>query len=214
MRREPERLVPRYAVGPLIGVFVFNLFTYYVTRLINAGSVHHSLAIGLDDALPLCTPFVIFYILAYLQWVVGYIIIARDSRDACRTVLRGELIAKCICLICFIALPTAMARPEIPAGGLWNKLTSLIYRLDTADNLFPSIHCLESWLCFRGSVGLKRTPKWYAPMMLVLTVLVAASTVLIKQHVLVDIPAGILAAEIGLLLSQGISKKEEVRIER
>ena len=48
---------------------------------------------------------------------------------------------------------------------------------------------------------MKRAPRWYAPAMLALTLLVFASTLLVKQHVLVDIPAGILVAELGLLLS-------------
>ena len=37
--------------------------------------------------------------------------------------------------------------------------------------------------------------------MLAFTLLVFASTLLVKQHVLVDIPAGVLVAEVGLLLS-------------
>ena len=34
-----------------------------------------------------------------------------------------------------------------------------------------------------------------------MTLLVFASTLLVKQHVLVDVPAGILAAELGLFLA-------------
>ena len=64
-------------------------------------------------------------------------------------------------------------------------------------------------MCFRGAIGLKRMPRWYAPSMLVLSLLVAASTVLVKQHVFLDIPAGILAAEIGLWLARrlGLGKR-------
>ncbi len=202
MREKLKRLLPGYAVRPLACAFAFNLFTYYVTRLISANALHHNLSIGLDSRIPLCTPFIFFYILAYLQWIVGFVVIARDDSVRCGEVLAGEMVAKAICFICFVALPTSMVRPEIPHGGLWNWLTALIYRLDTPDNLFPSIHCLESWICFRGAIGLKRMPKWYASCMLVLSLLVAASTVLVKQHVFLDIPAGILAAEIGLWLSR------------
>ena len=37
----------------------------------------------------------------------------------------------------------------------------------------------------------------------IFTLLVFASTVLIKQHFVIDIPAGILAVEIGFLVSDG-----------
>lgn len=209
MREKLRRLLPDYTIRPLACAFAFNLFTYYVTRLITVGATRYDLSLKLDGQIPLCTPFIFFYILAYLQWIVGFIIIARDSRERCAAVLAGEIIAKAICFICFVALPTSMVRPEIPDGGVWNWLTALIYKLDTPDNLFPSIHCLESWMCFRGAIGLKRVPKWYAPSMLVLSLLVAVSTVLVKQHVFLDIPAGILAAEIGLWLARrlGLGKR-------
>ncbi len=48
---------------------------------------------------------------------------------------------------------------------------------------------------------LKRKDGRYIAAQGVLTVLVFASTVLIKQHFVVDIPAGIAACEIGLFLS-------------
>lgn len=70
-----------------------------------------------------------------------------------------------------------------------------------AKNLLPSIHCLESWLCFRNALRFKGVPRWYLPLTALMTLLVFASTLLVKQHVLVDVPAGILAAELGLFLA-------------
>ena len=141
------------------------------------------------------------YILAYLQWAVGFIVISRESREHCYRVFMGELIAKFICGLFFIALPTRIARPQLEGGGFIAWLMRLVYAGDLPGNLFPSIHCLESWLCFRGAIGMKRAPRWYAPAMLALTLMVFASTLLVKQHMLVDIPAGVLVAEVGLLLS-------------
>ena len=43
---------------------------------------------------------------------------------------------------------------------------------------------------------------WYKAFSGVFAVLVCASTVLVKQHVLLDIPAGILLAEFGLLMAR------------
>ena len=94
-----------------------------------------------------------------------------------------------------------MTRPEITQTGPFYTLVSWMYFIDTPMiNLFPSIHCLESWICFRESIHLKDIRKWYAPFSFVFTMLVFASTVLIHQHVLIDIPAGVLVAEIGLLI--------------
>ena len=132
--------------------------------------------------------------------------IGREEQAAIR-VFTGELIAKGIALICFIFLPTTieeLRRPvmeSLQGGGIWCELTAWIYSVDAADNCFPSVHCLESWICFRGALKLKKVPWWYKYLMLVMTLLVFASTVFVKQHVLIDILGGGAAVEIGLLCS-------------
>ena len=77
--------------------------------------------------------------------------------------------------------------------------------------LFPSIHCLDSWLCWRFLVKIEWIPKWYKWINFLFTLLVCASTVLVKQHLLVDIFAGIAVAEIGLLLSRFIYDRAQKR---
>lgn len=202
MLQKLERWIPRYARLPLVLLLAINLIAYYGSRLLTVGAARCDMTLALDRRIPLCPIFILFYILAYVQWVVGYILIARENRETCYRVLTGEMIAKLICLVFFVALPTAMERPEVAGDDLFSRLVRLIYRTDAPVNLFPSIHCLDSWICFRAATGLKRVPRWYAPSMLALTLLVLASTLLVKQHVLVDVPAGVLTAEIGLFLAR------------
>lgn len=64
------------------------------------------------------------------------------------------------------------------------------------------MHCLASWLCFRFSRKLKRLPRWFGWAQGVFTLLVFASVVLVKQHSWLDIPGGVAAAELGILLSR------------
>ncbi len=97
-----------------------------------------------------------------------------------------------------------MIRPEIVDGNVFDWMTSVIYQIDQPNNLFPSIHCLESWIIARAAFKQKKTSKAYAYVMLILTILVFASTVLVKQHVFVDIIGGIAVVEIGLFLSRKI----------
>lgn len=201
IRQEFERIIPSYARIPLLLLVIVNLIVYEGTQFLMLHAPHRCLALPLDGRIPFRPAWIVIYILAYLQWAVGYILIARENQAHCNRVIAGELIAKLICMLIFMALPTCIDRPEVEGSGFLASLTRLIFAADLPGNLFPSIHCLESWICFRGAVGMKRVPRWYAPAMLVLTLLVFASTVLVKQHVLVDIPAGILVGEVGLLLA-------------
>ncbi|MCI8608943.1 MAG: phosphatidic acid phosphatase [Firmicutes bacterium] len=203
MKERLRTYLPSYTYIPLLSILVMNFLVYFGTKFITFNAPHHDMTITVDHMIPFCPPFVIIYVLAFLQWALGYIMIARESKELCYSFLSGELIAKVLCLFSFLLYPTIIIRPEIIGDGIWEAFTGLIYLLDTpAVNLFPSIHCLESWLCFRGALSLKKTPNWYAVLMFIFTALVFASTVLIKQHALIDLPAGILVGEIGLFLSK------------
>jgi membrane-associated phospholipid phosphatase len=85
-----------------------------------------------------------------------------------------------------------------------------LYSIDAADNLFPSIHCLESWVCFRGIMLVKDKSKIYTPIVLIFTLLVFASTVCLKQHVVADIVGGVLVSEIGFAVATMIFRKVPV----
>lgn len=205
MKKYMLKIMPVYSWIILTIILIVNYITYFGSRIFTSGLKHYSLVISLDRKLPFISFFVLFYILAYLQWIIGFVMIGRSRREVVFQMFIGELIAKGIALICFVLLPTTVKeiRPGIEAlkgGGIWNMLTELIYSMDAADNGFPSIHCLESWVCFRGALKLEKAPKWYVYAMLGMTLLVFASTVFVKQHALVDIVGGVVAVEIGLII--------------
>lgn len=220
IRQEFERIIPSYARIPLLLLVIVNLIVYEGTQFLMLHAPHRCLALPLDGRIPFRPAWIVIYILAYLQWAVGYILIARENQAHCNRVIAGELIAKLICMLIFMALPTCIDRPEVEGSGFIASLTRLIFAADLPGNLFPSIHCLESWFCFRGARGMKRVPRWYTASMLAFTLLVCVSTVLVKQHVLVDIPAAILVAELGLWLSDRfragrlLDRVEDARLRR
>ena len=197
-----EKLLPKYMRKPALIILLVNMLTYFGTRVFTQNLVHHNLSNPVDDMLPLVTAMISVYILAYVQWVAGYVVIGRESRELCYWMYSGEMIAKLICLLCFVFYPTTIDRPEIVGNGIFEQLTRLIYEMDAPDNLFPSIHCLESYVSFRGALYTKKVPVWYKYVMLISTVLVFASTVLVKQHVLVDMLGAVLAVEFGLFVSK------------
>jgi len=178
------------------------MLTYFGTKLINLNRFHHDITNIVNINIPFISFFFIFYFLAYAQWTIGFILVARENKKLCYEFLSGEFIAKLISFMIFIIIPTTMIRPDIAEINILDKAVGFLYKIDTPRNLFPSLHCLESWLCFRGALKLKSIRKWYAPLSFVFTVMVFASTILIKQHVPLDIIAGILVAELGLLISK------------
>lgn len=189
------RIFPAYGVFPVIFSFVFNCLVYSGSRMIAGGWYHHNIETGVDRSIPFVPEFLVIYFGCYVFWAVNYILIARQDRRSVYQFFTGDFISRCVCLVSFLAFPTTNTRPLITGSGLWNQAALWLYSIDAADNLFPSIHCLVSWFCYLGIRGRKEIPRWYQSVSMVIAILVFASTLLTKQHVIVDVAGGILLAE-------------------
>lgn len=203
MRMKLEKLCPRYAWLPLISVLAFNLLIFFGTKLI-PHEKFYDLSISLDNIIPFSKWFILVYILAFVQWVVCYITLAHGEKKKCYELCTADLIAKVICLICFITIPTAIfTRPEITGNDPLSFVTRIIFLIDTpASNLFPSIHCLESYIAIRIAFSNKKLPVWFKVITVIVSLSVFASVLFVKQHYFIDIPAGILAGEIGIIITK------------
>lgn len=202
IKRFALRVLPAYAFIPAILAVSCNFIAYYIPKVILADAAHHDLSIFIDEWIPFWPWFISFYILAYAQWASNYIFHAHIGREQFYHMATSVIIAKMLSMILFLAIPTEIVRPEITGDGIWNFLTGMIYSADTPRNLFPSLHCVESWTVYRMARLMKKAPRWYAPLQLFITVMVFASTVFVKQHFFIDIIAGILAVELGWFLSR------------
>lgn len=196
------KIIPDYAVIPIFLALFFNCFTYFVLPLLLGNAKHYDLSFALDYVIPFMPVFIIAYFGAYIQWVFSYLYHCRQSRDICYHIVSADLIAKIICFVFFLVLPTTIVRPEVTGNGIFDDLARLLYKIDKPVNLFPSIHCLESWICFRGAFKVKNVSKVYIAVQCVFTLFVCASTVFLKQHFFVDIIGGIAAVEIGWFISK------------
>ena len=202
IKRFVLRILPAYAFVPAILAVSCNFIAYYIPKVVLRDAVHYDLSIFIDDLIPFLPWFIFFYILAYGQWASNYIYHAHAGREIFYHMATAVIIAKMVSMVFFLVLPTEIVRPEVTGGGLWNELTRMIYAADTPRNLFPSLHCVESWAVYRMARKMKSAPRWYAPLQLFLSVMVFASTVFVKQHFFIDIFAGILAVELGWFLSR------------
>lgn len=204
MKKWIQKLLPDYAIRPLILALAANFIIYFGVSQLRDHLTFHSLTLPVDDRIPFFAPFIIFYILAYVQWIINYLLIAREGKAFCYHFIYGDVISKLFCLVFFLFFPTTLVRPEVTGHSICDQLVRLVYQIDAPVNLFPSIHCLESWCCIHAALRMKKTPRWYLPITIVMSFCVFASTLLVKQHVFVDIFGGILVFEAGYYLARKI----------
>lgn len=202
IRRTLRKIIPTYAIFPLILTGLTELFAYQGNKLIQ-------LFVGMDRAIDMTTPWdscfafhptwVLVYIGTYLFWICQYTAVARESPEKAYRLAAADLVAKLICFFFFALLPTTNVRPEVEGTGFISFLMRFIYRVDTPTNLFPSIHCFVAWLGTRYMFECKklRHKGLTCTLCVIGSVLVFLSTLYTKQHVLPDVAAGIAVAEIG-----------------
>lgn len=192
----------------LILAFLYNCFIFFCSRPLAAGKPHYNMAIPLDDKIPVIPWMVVIYLGCYLFWAVNYVLAVRgDDRRGDRFVL-GHMIGEAIVFLCFLFLPTTMERAQLAGENIWEKLLLLVYAVDPADNLFPSIHCFLSWMCWIG-VRREDVPRWYRVFSFAFAVCVCISTVTVKQHVIVDVFSGVAVAEFGYAVAGFLDKRRK-----
>ncbi len=136
-----------------------------------------------------------------MVWCINYYICAAQEKKARDRFFAADAVAKAICLVFFIIIPTTNVRPEIGNEGFWDLGMKFLYWVDSPDNLFPSIHCIVSWLCWIGVRGKKDVHIVYRYFSLVMAIAVCVSTVTTRQHVIADVIGGVLIAEISYFLT-------------
>lgn len=199
MKKEQKQILhrmPAYSVYPLLFAVLFNMLVYFGSRCIAGGWHHYNIESPLDRRIPLWAPSVVIYLGCYLFWAANYILIARrDKKEICQF-FSADFISRIVCLAFYLLFPTTNTRPLIEPDGFWNRAMLFLYQTDAADNLFPSIHCLVSWFCYIGIRGKKEIPVWYRGFSCIMAIAVCMSTLLTKQHVIIDVAGGILLAEL------------------
>lgn len=195
------RILPAYGWLPIIGMAVTHLTVYYGTKLINSGMPHHDLSLPFEAQIPFAPEWTIIYVLTFLFWVGGMIFTAWQKEELCYKLSMAAMISYLMCAVIFLVLPTTIERPEITGTMYYDRLLRAMYDSDIPTNVFPSMHCMMSYLIFRGmtkSPGMKKGYMWAAG---ILVVLISASTVFVRQHYFVDTVAGIVLGEIALQIS-------------
>lgn len=202
-----KKILPKYAVIPLAALLTVAGITYYGTRLITAGLPHYDITLPLDDWIPYRPEWIVVYVLTYGYWILCFYAILRDSKRLCYRIYSAEILGKAVCILCFILLPCTLTRAT-PGDGFFDGIVKWIYAADRPDNLLPSIHVFNSWLCARGVLKCKRVPRPAKVAAALFALMICASTVLVKQHVVLDIAGGILLAEVCLPVAKRLRTEQ------
>lgn len=202
------QIIPRIMWLPLVLTLTCNTIAYFGSRIFTAERFHYNLSNSLDNQIPFVPWTVTIYLGCYAFWVLNYVLGCRQEKEEAFRFISADFVAKLVCLVCFMVFPTTNTRPVIEGVSIWDEMMRGLYQMDAADNLFPSIHCLTSWFCFLAVKKNEKIPAWYKAVSFGITISICISTLTTKQHVLIDVFAGVGLAQGSYLLVEksGFSK--------
>ena len=155
----------------------------------------------LDDLIPFCKyaiipyamwfpwiPFTLFYILRHAP--------RTDFWRLCLPLFAGMTLS----LLFYVIVPNGLSlRPHsIPGNDFFAQAVRALYRHDTPTNVCPSIHVFNSvtlmMAYYRSSCFDAPRRRWMRPAAAILCLSITLSTMLLKQHSVIDVVFGILLA--------------------
>lgn len=209
-----SELIGQYKSLTIMAVYaVFYLMAFFYLERRDVAV--HEIDFGIDAYIPFCEVFIIPYLLwfAYVAFTVVFLGI-RDKEESERLVA-FLMAGMTIFIVVSAVFPNGHnLRPKVFArDNIFIDMIRHLYAADTPTNILPSIHVYNSvaimiavWRskCFAGHSIIKSS-------MLALGVSIICSTVLIKQHSMLDV---LLALLLSALMYSVCYKRTAVREKR
>jgi len=199
------KIFPLFSLIPALSLWLAHVISYYGSRVLyNAFNFKwFDFTTAFDRIVPIIPPFIIIYILSFAFWAFVFFYAANAGKERYYTFWTASMITYGVSLIIYLAIPTTLVRPDInPHAGPFHYLMNMIFAADAPTNLFPSMHCTASWLCYKSvwkaktEDGKDAIPVWFQWFALIFAILICISTQVVKQHYIVDVISAIAIVEL------------------
>lgn len=186
-----KQLLIKYKHGFILSYFFIYMawFTYLERNVTEITPIYSKL----DDFIPFLEIFIIPYLLWFFYIIIAVSYFFLISKHEFYKICSYLFIGMTICLIIYTIWPNGhelrVNLDELGRSNIFTALLAKIYGLDTATNVFPSIHVFNSIgvaIAIRKNERLHKI-KWLQASVAILTGLICLSTVFLKQHSVLDI---------------------------
>jgi membrane-associated phospholipid phosphatase len=197
--------IKKYKHGFIIiiyGIFYMAGFRYLENHIQHNYHIVHAV---LDDYIPFCEYFIIPYLLwfPFLFSTVVYFIFFNPDKQEYYQYIKNLCMGMTVFLAVSYLYPNGhQLRPEVFArDNFCVDLVKILYSTDTCTNILPSIHVFNSLAAYMAVSQCQALRKhtWVKAGTLFLVITIILSTMLLKQHSVVDVILGSAMAGMGYL---------------
>ena len=193
---------PRFRHLLLLGGWIGYFALYFITENLIPAEKSHVIHCALDDAIPFCEYFAVFYVGWYFLVFGALAYTLFYDVEGFRKLQTYIMITQAAAMLVYIFYPSIqLLRPAVfPRRNVFTRLLGFIYAFDTPTGVFPSLHVAYSMGIL--SLGLKseRLSPDGKTALTVAVVMICLSVCFVKQHSALDVfaalPVGLLAEAI------------------
>lgn len=193
---------PRFSHLKLFFLDWIGYFTlYFLTENLIPVERCHPMHCFLDDLMPFCEYFAIFYVFWYalvFGYLVYYLLYDIDKFKKLQIFI---MVTQIIAMLCYILYPSRQdLRPEVfPRENFLTAVMAFIYSFDTSTGVCPSLHVAYSMGILSVCLKDETVSKLWKAALAIIVILICLATAFVKQHSMVDVFAALpvsLVAEI------------------
>lgn len=209
---------PEFSHLKLLGGWIVYFVLYFVTENLISAEKCHVIHCGLDDLIPFCEYFAIFYILWYVfvfGWLLYYLLYDIPQFKKLQIYI---MLTQAIAMAIYILYPNRQdLRPDVfQHNNVFTHIMAFIYAFDTNTGVLPSLHVGYSIAIASTTWKNRSLPAGIKLLNLFFTVMVAISVCFVKQHSVLDVLAAVIMCiviEIALYCSK-IYTKHSMKVKR
>lgn len=163
---------------------------YYTGRLFGSGA--YPVGSALDSKIPYISGFIYLYVSWFILIFLIPYMISRYDKESFFKHMTALALSLFITLIIYIAFPTIMERYVITTDTFNDRIVRAVYAKGSVLCCAPSLHILLATLFVFPVFRNDAIPDLFKIFTYTMSLGITLSTVFVKQHVLIDIPASMI----------------------
>ena len=164
---------------------------------------YHIVYSKLDDYIPFYKPAILIYSSWFLMLVIPFVyLLKRKSYDDLYNIIIPMFAAMFISLIIYVIYPTALdiRVTDITGNDICSWIIRKIQGIDAPNNVCPSIHVSTTVIIYNQFRKILKDNKKSKAFFLLWSVGICISTMLVKQHSIIDVLCGVVLAHVILFV--------------
>ena len=179
------------------------IIIYFILQSALIINTNYNLLTDLDKLIPFVPEFIWIYHSIIPVFLFTTVVLI-EKRPVFFTAIASIIFASVTMLLFYAFFPAFYPRDGHTEASISGFLVEVTRNIDGSNNTFPSGHVTFAWLLvfFIGLSNFAQKHKWIQPTYLLWAFLISISTLVLKQHFIIDVFSGVILATLCYLLGK------------